>query len=111
MVNKVLLISGPISMVNDISKSFLGKGAGIYGMSMQTDKWPYINDDNRTGWIINSLTSSIWRPESMNALWKETFHTISVAISRSDNEFGVTKGAPLRQLMDAYIAAGTYYIS
>jgi hypothetical protein len=78
---------------------------------MQTDNWPYIKDYNGTGWTINELNSSTWRPETMNALWEEVFHTLTEAYSRMDSELAFTEGAKLRQYMDDDIAAGTYDIS
>lgn len=111
LAEKTLFISGPLNMVNKISEASQLSEKGLYGMSMQTDNWPYMKNYNGKGWVVNKLNSSTWRPENFNALWEEVFHTVTEAISRSDNSFAFTAGKKLRQLMDADIAAGTYDIS
>lgn len=111
LAEKTLFISGPLNMVNKISEASQLSKKGLYGMSMQTDNWPYIKNYNGKGWTVNKLNSSTWRPDNFNALWEEVFHTITEAISRSDNSFAFTSGKKLRQLMEADIAASTYDIS
>lgn len=111
LAEKTLFISGPLTMVDKISEANQLRNKGLYGMSMQTDNWPYIKDYNGKGWTVSELKSSTWRPNNMNALWEEVFHTITEAISRTDSEFAFTSGKKLRQYMDADIAANTYDIS
>jgi len=109
--NEMLFVSGKLRFVNKISAAKAVEGNGLYAMSMQTNKWPYIKDYNGTGWSIDKLSSSTWRPENFNALWEEVFHTITEAYSRSDTEFTFETSGSLRQFMEADIAAGTYDIS
>lgn len=111
LAQKLVFISGPLSMVNKISAANLVEGKGLYGMSMQTDNWPYVKDYNGKGWTISELNSSTWRPQVFNALWEETFHTVTEAFSRVDPEFKFTTGGVLRKYMDDDIAAKTYDIS
>lgn len=111
LAEKTLFISGPLAMVDKISEANQLSQKGLYGMSMQTDNWPYVKDYNGKGWTVDKLESSTWRPNNMNALWEEVFHTVTEAISRTDSEFSFTTGKKLRQLMDADIAANTYDIS
>lgn len=84
---------------------------GVYGMGMFSDKWPYIPTYNGKGFEINELKSSLWRPNNQDATWEETFHTITEAFNRIDDDFKFTKGAYLRELMDQDISNGTYDIS
>jgi hypothetical protein len=84
---------------------------GVYGMGMFSDKWPYIPTYNGKSFEINELKSSLWRPYNQDATWEETFHTITEAFNRIDDDFKFTKGAYLRELMDQDISNGTYDIS
>ncbi len=112
MAKTVLFINGPLTMVDKISAASPQlTSKNIYGMSMQTDNWPYIKNYNGKGWSFDKLSSSTWRPTVFNALWEETFHTVTEAISRSDSDFAFTSGKKLRKFMDDDIAAGTYDIS
>lgn len=111
LANTVLFISGPFSFVDKISMSSQLTSKNLYGMSMQTDNWPYVKNYDGKGWTVSTLNSSTWRPNNFNALWEEVFHTITEAYSRSDNTLAFTSGAKFRQLMDADIAADTYDIS
>lgn len=110
LANKVVFISGPLKMVDKISFANQVDGQGLYGMSMQTDNWPYVKDYNGKGWTLDKLNSSTWRPQTFNALWEETFHSLTEAISRSDDSFAFTTGKMLRQFMEDDIAAKTYDI-
>lgn len=111
LAQKLVFISGPLTMVDKISAANLVEGKGLYGMSMQTDNWPYVKNYNGKGWNFTKLNSSTWRPEIFNALWEETFHTITEAFSRTDSEFKFTEGGTLRKYMDDDILAKTYDIS
>ena len=111
MAKTVMFISGPLNMVDNISESSQVRNKGLYGLSMQTDNWPYVKEYNGKGWTIGRLTSSTWRPENMNALWEEVFHTITEAISRSDDDFAFTEGKQLRLFMEDDITEETYDIS
>lgn len=111
MAKTVLFINGPLTMVDKISFASALTSKNLYGMSMQTDNWPYIKAYNGKGWNFTQLNSSTWRPANFNAVWEETFHTVTEAFSRSDNSFAFTTGKKLRQYMDDDIAAGTYDIS
>lgn len=108
----MLFYTGPQSAGDKLCESSAVTSKHLYGMTMQTDNWPYCRDYDGTGFEIKKLDSSTWRPENnFNALWEEVFHTITEAMSRTDSEFAFTTGAKLRQLMDADIAAGSYDIS
>ena len=111
LANTMMFISGHLEAVDEVAEAGIVISKGLYVIGMQTDSWPYVRDYNGKGWTVNSLNSSLWRPQSFNALWEEIFHTITEAISRSDSEFAFSEGAKLRELMDADIAAGTYDIS
>lgn len=111
LANKLVFISGPLQMVDKISESNQLRSKGLYGMSMQTDNWPYVKNYNGKGWTVTVLNSSTWRPAIFNALWEETFHTVTEAYSRVDQEFKFTPGGVLRKYMDDDIAAKTYDIS
>ncbi|CAL2102350.1 conserved exported protein of unknown function [Tenacibaculum sp. 190130A14a] len=111
LAQKTMFISGPLKMVDKISEASQLRKKGLYGMSMQTDNWPYVKNYNGKGWTLDKLSSSTWRPQVFNALWEEVFHTVTEAISRTDNEFAFTNGKKLRQFMEDDIAAKTYDIS
>lgn len=110
LAQHMLFVSGHLRMVNKISEAQALQNKGLYAMSMQTNKWPYVKDFDGT-LTIDKLSSSTWRPENANALWEETFHTITEAYSRFDSEFSFNEGGVLRAFMEADIASGTYDIS
>ena len=83
----------------------------VYGMGFFSDNWPYVPTYDGTGFLVNELNSSMWRPEHFDATWEETFHTITEAYNRIDDDFKFTTGAYLRELMDQDISNGTYDIS
>ncbi|QZT38834.1 hypothetical protein K5X82_08015 [Halosquirtibacter xylanolyticus] len=103
----MLFCIGSENFVNKISRSRFVESK-YYTMSMQTDKWSYLASYTGKGWTFDKLSSSTWRPEPFNALWEETYHTMTEALSRSDDSFKFTKGKLLREAMDADITAGTY---
>ena len=111
LAKKTIFIIGDLAFVDKISFATEVEAKGLYGMSMQTDSWDYLKSYNGKGWAIDKLSSSTWRPDSFNALWEETFHTVTEAYSRSDATFAFTPGKALRQFMEADIAAATYDIS
>ena len=84
---------------------------GVYGIGFFSDNWPYIPTYDGTGFLVDELNSSMWRPESFDATWEETFHTITEAFNRIDNGFKFSEGGYLRKLMDDDILDGTYDIS
>ncbi|NPD47471.1 hypothetical protein [Lentimicrobium sp. S6] len=107
----MIFVSGHLRFVDKVSFAKSVEDNNLYAMSMQTNNWEYIKNYNGKGWKLNSLNSSTWRPDIFNALWEETFHTITEAFSRFDNDFKFTKGSSLRNFMEADITAGTYDIS
>ena len=111
LANHMLFVSGHLRFVDKVSFAKSLENNNLYAMSMQTNHWPYVRDYNGKGWTLDQLNSSTWRPEQFNALWEETFHTLTEAYSRFDSDFRFTEGATLRELMDADIADGTYDIS
>ncbi len=60
---------------------------------------------------ISSLNTSLWRPETYNALWEECFHTITEAQNRIAPDFSFTPNSILGGYMQSDINAGTYDIS
>ncbi len=84
---------------------------GVYGMGFFSDNWPYVPTYDGTGFVVNELNSSLWRPDHFDATWEETFHTITEAFNRIDIDFKFSKQGYLRKLMDDDILDGTYDIS
>ena len=84
---------------------------GVYGMGFFSDNWPYVPTYDGTGFVVNELNSSLWRPDHFDATLEETFHTITEAFNRIDDDFKFSKGGYLRKLMDDDISDGTYDIS
>lgn len=111
LAKHMLFISGHLKLVNKVSEAPALRKKNLYAMSMQTDNWPYLKPYNGKGWSISKLNSSTWRPANFNALWEETFHTITEAYSRYDPEFKFTVGGKLRKWMDDEIASKAYDIS
>jgi len=111
LAKHLIFISGHLKFVDKISFSPLVESNKLYGMSMQTDNWDYVKSYTGKGWTFTTLNSSTWRPDPFNALWEETFHTITEAYSRADKEFKFTVGGKLRKYLEDDIAAGTYDIS
>ena len=93
------------------SMTYITENYDVYGMGMFTDEWPYIPTYNGKGFVVNELNSSLWRPKDEDATWEETFHTITEAFNRIDDDFKFTEGAYLRELMDDDISNRTYDIS
>ena len=91
--------------------TYITENYDVYGMGMFTDEWPYIPTYDGKGFVVNELNSSLWRPKDEDATWEETFHTITEAFNRIDDDFKFTEGAYLRELMDDDILNGTYDIS
>jgi hypothetical protein len=111
LARHMLFVSGHLRFVNQVSAAKPLTKKGLYAMSMQTNKWPYLKAYNGKGWSVSQLNSSTWRPKQFNALWEEAFHTVTEAYSRYDADLKFTEGALLRKYMDDDIAAGTYDIS
>ena len=103
-------VIGHRNFVDEVTEK-IERRYGIYGMGFFSDNWPYIPTYDGTGFLVNKLNSSMWRPESFDATWEETFHTITEAFNRIDNDFKFSKGGYLRKLMDDDISDGTYDIS
>ena len=86
---------------------------GNYVMTMKSNIWPYMPSfhysDCDLG--ISSLNTSLWRPETYNALWEECFHTITEAQNRISPDFSFTPNSILGGYMQSDINAGTYDIS
>jgi hypothetical protein len=108
--NRLLFASGYQDFVDEVIEAVYEKNEDLYVMTMNTDSWPYVADYNGKGWEIDTLDTSLWRPEDCNALWEEVFHTITEAYNRVDPEFSFSEG-PLRTYMDADIRDGSYDIS
>ena len=103
-------VIGHRNFVDEVTKK-IERRYGIYGMGFFSDNWPYVPTYDGTGFLVNKLNSSMWRPEPFDATWEETFHTITEAFNRIDNDFKFSKGGYLRKLMDDDISDGTYDIS
>ena len=102
-------VIGHRGFVDDMTQ--LIENYDIYGMGMFTDEWPYIPTYDGKGFLVKDLNSSLWRPKDEDATWEETFHTITEAFNRIDDDFKFSEGAYLRELMDDDIFNGTYDIS
>ena len=120
LARNMFFLIGNLSSVKKHS-SLIQTNFKRYTISMQTDKWPYVKNwpvGNFTNTKITlsegkykdfpNLTSSTWRPEAknaadggFNALWEETFHTITTAYNRSENTFSFAKNSFLQKAMDA----------
>lgn len=93
-------------------------GIGMYAMSMKTDIWPYNRSyTGSTGWSVDKLKSSMWRPESeeigycdfFNALWEEVFHTCQDAWNKTyTEEWAWGASGAFGSRMQADIDAGDY---
>jgi len=103
-------ILGHRNFVDEVSQVVQEK-YDIYGMGFFSDSWPHELTYDGTGFSVNKLNSSMWRPEKFDAVWEETFHTLTEVYSRIDDDFKFTEGAKLRQYMEDDIVAGTYDIS
>ena len=73
LAKHMLFVSGHLRFVNQLSAAKPLTKKRLYIRSMQTNKWLYLKDYNGTGWSVNQLNSSTWRPEQFNALWEEAF--------------------------------------
>jgi hypothetical protein len=83
---------------------------GRYVISMKTDIWPYFPNWKGTGFKLERLDSSLWRPERMNALWEECFHVYTEAWNRHSKTWNFDRQGFLGKSMAADIKAGTYDI-
>ncbi len=108
--SRFLFASGYQEFVYDVIKAVKKRNKKLYVMTMNTDSWPYVADYNGKGWEVDTLDTSLWRPEDCNALWEEVFHTITEAYNRVDPDFSFSDG-PLRTYMDDDIREGSYDIS
>ena len=107
---KLAFVIGHRDFVDEITHKIERK-YGVYGMGFFSDNWPYVPTYDGTGFVVNKLNSSMWRPEHFDATWEETFHTITEAFNRIDDDFKFSKVGYLRKLMDDDILDGTYDIS
>ena len=99
--------------VTDKEEEKIQSQYGNYVMTMKSDIWPYMPSFN-TGncdLTLTKLNTSMWRPETYNALWEECFHTVTEAQNRIDPSFSFEPGSVLGAYMQADISAGTYNIS
>ena len=88
----------------------LDRQTGRYVMSMKTDIWPYMPDWTGRGFSLAALTTSMWRPEGMNALWEEVFHTYTEAMARRFGDWTFSPNSPLGRAMQEDISNGAYDI-
>jgi len=91
-------------------EELIERKTGCYVISMKTDIWPFFPNWSGTGFPLSGIKDSMWRPDSMNALWEECFHTITEAYRCCDEEWGFGKKSRLGLLMAEDIAAGNYDI-
>jgi hypothetical protein len=52
----------------------------------------------------------MWRPDNFNALWEETFHTVTEAYNRVDASWSFEQGSTSSQAMQSDIDQGMYDI-
>lgn len=88
----------------------LDQKTGHYIISMKTDIWPFFPDWEGTGFKVERLKSSMWRPRQMSALWEECFHVYTEAWNRYSKDWSFGKNGPLGRAMAADIKAGDYDI-
>jgi hypothetical protein len=81
-----------------------------YAMSMFSDVWPFVPEYTGKNIQLSGLRSSLWRPDSFNALWEETFHTVTEGYNRFEPSWSFQKGSPLSTSMKADIDDGMYDI-
>tara|TARA_B100001750_G_scaffold78604_1_gene62388 strand:- start:1665 stop:2483 length:819 start_codon:yes stop_codon:yes gene_type:complete len=86
---------------------------GNYVMTMKSNIWPYIPSFSSADCSLSltELNTSLWRPETYNALWEECFHTVTEAINRVNPDFSFDHGSILGSYMQADIDNGSYDIS
>lgn len=89
----------------------IDRRTGRYVMSMKTDIWPFFPDYEGQGIRLEALTTSLWRPEAMNAVWEECFHTVTEAYNRHREDWSFGREGLLGRAMQADIDAGAYDIS
>jgi hypothetical protein len=91
-------------------EELIERKTGCYVISMKTDIWPFFPNWTGRGFQLNRIKDSMWRPDTMNALWEECFHTITEAYRCRDDEWDFGKKSRLGLLMAKDIAAGSYDI-
>jgi hypothetical protein len=91
-------------------EELIERRTGRYVISMKTDIWPFFPEWEGRGFQLNGIEDSMWRPDSMNALWEECFHTITEAYCSCHEEWDFGKKSQLGRLMAKDIAAGDYDI-
>ncbi len=91
-------------------EELIERKTGRYVISMKTDIWPFFPNWTGSGFQFNGFKDSMWRPDSMNALWEECFHTITEGYRCCDEEWDFGKKSRLGLLMAEDIAAGNYDI-
>ena len=99
--------------ITDVEEEKIQSLYGNYVMTMKSDIWPYMPSFNYSDCDleISSLNTSLWRPETYNALWEECFHTITEAQNRILPNFSFAPNSILGGYMQSDINAGTYDIS
>ena len=99
--------------VTDKEEEKIQSQYGNYVMTMKSDIWPYMPSFNtgNCSLELTKLNTSMWRPETYNALWEECFHTVTEAQNRIAPSFSFEPGSILGSYMQADISAGTYDIS
>lgn len=88
----------------------IGSQFNRYAISMKTDVWPYVPSYTGKNLFFTGLRSSMWRPADFNALWEESFHTITEAYNRYESSWSFETGSVLSNFMKADIDAGQYDI-
>ncbi|MBP34876.1 MAG: hypothetical protein CMP31_04410 [Roseibacillus sp.] len=89
----------------------LHQQTGHYIISMKTDIWPFFPNWDGTGFKLQGLDSSMWRPDGMNALWEECFHVYTEAWNRHSKRWSFGRRGLLGRAMAADIRAGHYDIA
>ena len=91
-------------------EELIERKTGCYVISMKTDIWPFFPNWSGKRFPFNGIKDSMWRPESMNALWEECFHTITEGYRCCDENWSFGKKSRLGLLMAEDIAEGNYDI-
>ena len=99
--------------ITDIEEEKIQELFGVYVMTMKSNIWPYMPNFHYSNCDIeiSELNTSLWRPETYNALWEECFHTITEAQNRIQSNFSFDSNSILGNYMQNDIDNNSYDIS
>jgi hypothetical protein len=109
--NYMVMVIGNRSFVDQITNKIRSDFSPFYGMGMFTEDWPTSTSFNLNNVGLSTLSTSLWRPSNFCALYEESFHTITEAMNRIDEEFSFDQASVLGNFMQDDIDNGLYDIS